>query len=218
MADVNFQERLEFQLGEIRRHCRDYDNGDQQAALAVAVNCRNLFHSTSRQTPLLKRVAGDRWQDVRLRSFISKHFEQCLESPSIRFAGTLYQIRENRIVPALGNGPDGRRVIPLLGWWNAVFFRSAGHHMARCDIILQTANKYYAHTDAALSDACQQLIDAPISKEAALGMAILSRMLFGAVTKIDGGPGQVHRAVLRSIGEEVLSSDELLKLLEPKAT
>ncbi len=145
---VKFKDQLSSHLRFIRKSCEDFDNGELDEALRIAVSLRVIFHDTKSSTSLLSHLGAKK--SIKLASTFT--FVKALAE----FSGRQFQIAaiypiimtsEGVKVPL--NDWDINAWHSVSEWWNEVIWAEDGETYARSDVILSAANQDGgAHVDA----------------------------------------------------------------------
>ena len=191
------REDLALHLKFIRNSCEAYDKGDGDEALRIAQSLRTMFHR-SHGTPLIQQLGAERiplWSNCGGVRNVEN---------SILYDGLHMVILPDRGIPELspttGQMPalPGQAFLPADEWWNQVVFVASPDIWTRQIIACDSCNKQVAHSVENLPARYERLREGGLLK-------IISRgKMFSWKNH--------HFGLLRTMGCEVLSSPELLKL------
>ncbi len=192
---VKLREHLRFVLAS----CGAYDAGDESEALRIAVSLRVLFHDTANSTSLASHLDMKDWK--------------ILSSPRTSLGGhtAFVKIKMNfasstpmRALPLLGRRFES---VPLDTWWRGrTVYSFEQREYCRHDLVLAAANKDGgAHVDAKLERFYEDLASGIRS----LGLDGKNLQYNGAApfdrSQIQY-PQNLHQAMIRQFGHEVLAS------------
>jgi len=210
--DVNrFKKYLKRQLHLLRNSCHFFDKGACDEAVRIATCIRVIVHDTGSSTSILKHLDA---KDIRL--FTTHH-----EPPKQNGDSGFYSITAFAMgVINMGHGgkygyganledfnPNCSAVLPVKQWWNqVVWILDLDARLTRKGLILGAADKDGgAHVDGELEPKYEQL----------------ATQSWGTITVGPKGaePQRIdvkhmHLMAIRTVGNEILKSPELLSLLE----
>lgn len=198
---MDFHEQLRKQLSFLETSCVQYDAGNRDEGVRIAVSLRVLFHDTSSSTSLLKHLnakqiqllstAEDIPQGVRFWSNLTN----LILAPPNAYAA---------FSPKL-DAAHTKRFIALQKWWdNELVYLIESGNITRRDVVLAAANNDGgAHVDAALNTEYK---------------ALLNGAGWKMTVNPDNGPSRdivfqdAHLSALRQMGFEVLNSPDIYAL------
>ncbi len=195
---MNFTVQLKQHLNFIERSCASYDVGHNAEALRIAVSLRVMFHDTNQSISLLKHLGVK--DSVKLISTLSPevHENQGTEQLLIHIP---IMLTSKGVSPPLGKLGNSR-LLKVRDWWEEIIMLQK-EAFSRRDIILSAANQDGgAHVDANPNKKTRELKQ---------GVGIFSTSQEGVEKSI--ALTDHHLPLLRQIGYEVLSSEELVALI-----
>lgn len=203
-------EQLRRQLSFLARSSDAYDSGYHDEAIRLSVVLRVLFHSTSRQTSLLKTM---KLENLELLSTCPQ-YNQPKPPPGTMTADLFYGIapittsaEDVSFAPRLGKA-SMRYYLPFNDWWQQIIFKPSfdpNSSFTRCRLVTTTADKEGAHIDPSLTPEYEAMMNSGITWS-------VSSDNYG--TK-EGILINAHYAALRQISFEVLNSPDLQRIAYP---
>lgn len=198
---TNLRKQVDF----LRRSCEAFDQGYLDEAIRVAVVLRVLFHSTQKQTSVLRRLGAE---GIRLLTTSDKYDpgpEPGRQKVQLLFLGLAplsVDSSEVRYKPWLGES-DRREHLPFSDWYDEIVYStlSAGP-ISRRGIIVGVADKEGAHIDHRIDDTFKSLA---ITPDLRVSVGVNGRVFEGEMRNY-------HYCALRQMGYEVLSSEDLSSL------
>ena len=208
MSDVNmdkFKVQLKRQLGYLQRSCSLYDMGYHDEAIRIATIIRVLMHDTTVSTSLLTHLNA---KSINLFT----NSPELPEPPEEGYqAVVVFNMGIIRMGAKAGYGPNledflpSSPVLPVDRWWNQlVWIIHPDVKLTRKDIVLAAVNQDGgAHVDGDLM---------PGYKE-------LASRSWGTLTIKKGGKKyqqsfiNMHLVAIRTMGNELLKSPELISLV-----
>jgi hypothetical protein len=195
-----FEDQLSRHLRFISKSCIEFDNGQQDEALRIAVSIRVLFHDTKNSTSLVTYLKAK--DSIKLISTF------CI-AESLAFAGAenidwhtvLPLMLTSNGVQAPLNSWETQAIRSVEDWWNEMIWKESGNNYTRRDVVLSAANQDGgAHVDAKPNHKTLKFREGP-----------------KVTIKIDGIeiPNAVsnhHYALLRQMAYELLNSEDLLNI------
>ncbi len=200
MATPDYPNKLKRQLELLWKACREFDDGDPDKAIEIAVRLRVILHSTNSSTSALKHLNAE---SINLISTIKRE-DSALPRPAL-FEGGLTIFRGKGWVAALDD-VSKRRLVPFHDWWESeiVAIYPGNYEYTRRRIVTDTTNKDDgAHIVEKIPGRLMTLIEGPWKS--------LDRASDG--TTIVRSHTNQHFQYLRQIAYEVLHSEELLDLI-----
>lgn len=206
--------QLARQLDFLRRSSAAYDAGFLDEALRCAVVLRVLFHTTGRQSSLI-RLLG--LEGIKILSTCRKYVRPA--GTPTRVKGTLFKVTSGIFlgIAPVEVGPIGARHyapldaheveiwMPVMDWWNQVVFDFPGFPaISRKKVVTSGANKEGAHVD-------------PILTAEYVALKVSPNLSYGA-DKFAEPLKNAHLPALRQISYEVLKSPDITSLVEPRAS
>jgi len=202
-----FKVQLKKQIGFLERSCQLYDNGHQDEAIRIATAVRVLIHDTTHSKSLLTHLDA---RNINLFT-TSPEFPKlkgdiqnvtCFNLGRIRLGGRLS-----------GYGPNlkdfhtnSSTTLPVDQWWKQiVWILGADIELSRKGVILAAVNKDGgAHVDSVLEPKYKRLA------EENWGTIVVK--IRG--TEYRQSINDMHLVSIRTIGNELLKSPELLRLIQ----
>lgn len=202
-----FEQKLKQQIDFLQNSCRAFDNGNWNEAMRIATSVRIILHDTPNSTSILKHLNA---KNINLFTTYWK--------PPDGENGYAFMHVFNMGVIDMGKGkfgygpnledfhPDKSRVLPVEEWWNqVVWVISPKSRLTRKRLVLSAANQDGGtHVDSQLNKHYEKLVSADL----------------GSISVTMGGVGfrwpikNMHLVAIRTIGNELLKSPELLNLIQ----
>jgi len=189
--------QLQRQLGFLKRSCEDFDAGQHDEGLRIAVSLRVIFHDTPASTSLLTHL-GIRATAKVLTTFEPGYTEN-KQTGVISVTVPFWVDSTGARTPPLGDN-ERHDFILATEWWDEIVMATS-HKFSRKDIVLAAANQDGgAHVDASPNPKTQSLVQ---------GVGTHTRIYpQGAVTRqLDNH----HFYLLRQFAHEVLVSPDITK-------
>jgi hypothetical protein len=201
---VNFAEQLAKQIRFLETSCREYDAGNLEEGIRIAVALRVIFHHTAKSTSLLVHMGASYVKVLSTAGRRVSDHPRVFWPPLVQI---VYNVRNNTLQcnPTFNIRSSAHRFIPAAAWWNGemVFF-GCGKKFKRSSLVLHAANKDGgAHVDGTIPPDYEWLIN---GADVAFGYTTADGRDF--INKLPNP----HLAYLRQMAHEILSSPELLKL------
>jgi len=204
-VSMKFREQLKRQLGFLERSCSLYDMGNQEEAIRIATCIRVLVYD-SKQSKSISLLTHLNARTINL-------FTSYLEPPEgengyvamTAFAMGVINMGkggEYGYGPNLDDFSPSSAVLPVDEWWNQIVWSPK---LSRRDIVLTAANQDGgAHVDSKVDPKYKSLAD-----DALMDKFIIRK----AGKEYYQSFSDMHLMTLRTMGNELLKSPELLRLL-----
>jgi len=148
LSPHEIKEKVRVHLGHLLKSARDYDHGDVNEAVRMAVSLRALLHVGTRNGQAgIASIQGDRWHFLDTCSrFNPKNLASHMDLVYVR-VGAEVDI-DSFYQPYLDDSPTSHRS-PFPEWWNtnAVLSNNKGERFTRAWIVRSAADQEGAHID-----------------------------------------------------------------------
>lgn len=203
---IDFRNHLTKQFGFLETSCREYDVGNIDEAIRLALAMRVIFHNTTHSRSLLAYL------EATTTPMLSTCGKRRGTNPDALWPGFVsidLNVAEITVTarPHLGTMPSRHRVVPFSAWWDGEdVYCGSGRRIRRNRLICDAANKDGgAHVDPSLPSDYDWMIN---------GAHIRFSRVSPSGEKVEDWLAYPHLACLRQMAFEVLNSPELLKLAE----
>ena len=203
-ANMKFIKHLKRQLGFLKRSCSLYDMGNQEEAIRIATCIRVLVHDTNQSISLLTHLNA-RTINLFTTYLEPPEGENGYEVMTALAMGVINMGKggEYGYGPNLDDFSSSSAVLPVDEWWNQIVWSPK---LSRRDIVLTAANQDGgAHVDSKVDPKYKSLADD----------ALMDKITI----RFDGKEyhqsfSDMHLMTLRTMGNELLKSPDLLRLLD----
>lgn len=193
-----FQDQLSRHLRFISKSCSEFDNGQLDEALRIAVSIRVIFHDTKNSTSIVTYLKAK--DSIKLISTFS--FEEFLKSPraeNINWHTSLPLMLTSNGVKAPLDSWETKAIRSVEDWWNEIIWQEAGEKYSRRDVVLSAANQDGgAHVDSKPSHKTLKFREGPKITVKINGQAIPNAV------------ANHHYTLIRQMAHELLNSQDLL--------
>ena len=194
-----FYQQLQRHLTFIRKSCDEYDKGNTDEALRIAVSLRVIFHDTSNSTSILTHI--ERKKLISLISTFSLNNLNLPNSENVIWHTAIPLMLTSQGVKSPLETWETRAILSAEEWWNEVIWKEANQDYSRKDIVLSAANQDGgAHVDSSPNHKTLKFREGPSGTVKINGITIQNPFV------------NHHFPLLRQFAYEVLNSKELTSL------
>lgn len=193
-----FQEQLSRHLRFISKSCAEFDNGQLDEALRIAVSIRVLFHDTKNSTSVVTYLKAKDF--IKLISTFA--FAESMNFPGAEnfdwYTALPLMLTSNGVKAPLDSW-ETKAIRSIEDWWNETIWQEGGEKYSRRDVVLSAANQDGgAHVDSKPSHKTLKFREGP-----------------KITVKINGEPvpnavANHHYTLIRQMAYELLNSQDLL--------